>query len=165
VSGYSFFDVKQISSTDMNEWNHDRLDKLAIQIVHTALFKAFLSSFIIKIWKLNYYSYANLLCILFCIGDVVKWKRVIKFRNNKCLHLWLKYEFISWHRSYITCLISWSITQVEWDGPYTAVHGYFTTYKRTVYGRNIGHRNTASCTVKIRIAVLIDLDISANFRK
>jgi hypothetical protein len=32
--------------------------------------------------------------------------------------------------------------QVEPYGPYTIVYAYFTTYKRTVYGRNIGHRNT-----------------------
>ncbi len=73
MSVYSFFDVKQISSTDMNEWNHDCLDKVATQIVHTLPdLKHFLSFYIIKIWKLNYYSYENLLCILFCISDVVK---------------------------------------------------------------------------------------------
>jgi hypothetical protein len=58
-------------------------------------------------------------------------------------------------------------TQVERYGPYTAVYGYFTTYKRTVYDRNIGHRNTPyhneittlfdAVTVKISIAVSIDL--------
>jgi len=72
-------------------------------------------------------------------------------------------------------------TQVERYGPCTTAYSYFTAHKRTVYGRNIGRRNTASymvtyyCaqvyekirsiygavwskfTVKIRIAVLIDL--------
>ncbi len=41
------------------------------------------------------------------------------------------------YEQYFTCI------QVERYGPYMAVHGYFTTYKRTVYGRNIGRRNTA----------------------
>jgi len=36
-----------------------------------------------------------------------------------------------------------STTQIERYDPYKTVYDYFTTYKRTVYGRNIGHRNMA----------------------
>ncbi len=33
-------------------------------------------------------------------------------------------------------------TQIEQYGPYTAAYSYFTMHEQTVYGRNIGHRNT-----------------------
>ncbi len=50
------------------------------------------------------------------------------------------------NRMYLSCIWKKFIffySQIERYGPYTALYGYFTTYKRTVYGHNIGHRSTA----------------------